>query len=537
MAITLKQALKIGGLRKCDVVAGKQGLDCQLNYVTIMEVPDIVRWLKGKELLITSLYPIKDDQQAINNLVKELHAKGTSALAIKAHRFIEEIPQVILEEAEKYNFPIIEIPEEVSYLDILSPVMNVIFDEKVVIQEDLEQAYKLLDEIKLNKWTTQQFIETLTHLMKYDIRIDSFVPYFNMTTTSEYVLASLTDEEIRELEIIQRPTRLSRWNETLSVKQDCIIAPVMIEGRMFGAITSMNVEKEFLEVDLAILERATTMLSIEFMRKKASYELEQQYKSDFFRELLFSPIQHEDSMLEKGRMHGFDLNKKYYFLSLQFMESEKGITFIADLVSHLELICSKFDSNIIIGAMQNNIFLLYPSINKTRDRMDQDFHSIYKEMKRKVSGDLYIGVGSIATELNDIVRGYQQANQAVIIGRTLYDSKSIIFYQDLGFYRLLAEIKDTNEIKKFYNESLGSLIEYDKHHDLELVQTLQVYFKNNESISKTAKELYIHINTMKYRLQRIKVISNLHVKNAEDKLNLQIGLKIHNFIKKDYRFR
>ncbi|WP_226037839.1 PucR family transcriptional regulator [Aquibacillus saliphilus] len=535
MTITLRQALKIGGLRKCRVVAGHQGLDCSLRYVTIMEVPDIVHWLKGQELLITSLYPIKDDEKAMNNLVKSLHEKGTSALAIKPHRFIDDIPQLILDEANKYEFPIIEIPEEVSYLDILSPVMNVIFDEKVVLQEDLDQAYKLLDELKLNKWGTQQFTETLTHLMKCDINIESFVPYFE-TAPPSYDLEPLTEEQQRELEMIQRPIRMKRWNNTLNVEQDCIIAPVMMEGRIFGAITSIGTETEFVEVDLAILARATTILSFEFMRKKAAYELEQQYKSDFFRELLFSQIQHEPSMLEKGEMYGFDIYKKYIFLSIQFSKGEKGITFIADLVSYLELLCYKFDKDVIVGAMQNNVFLLYPSANKNKERIDQDFQTIYKEMKRKVP-DVYLGIGRVANSVNDIRIGHQQANQAVILGRTLYGGKSIIYYEDLGFYRLLAEVQSTSEIKEFYQETIGNLIEYDNYHDLELVHSLQTYFNNNESLSKTAKELFIHINTMKYRLQRIKTLSNLNIRNSEDKLNLQIGLKIHNFIKNDYRFR
>lgn len=536
MAITLNQALRIGGLSKCSVVSGDKGMERDISNVTIMEVPDIVRWLKGKELLLTSLYPIKDDEKAMKNLVKELHARGTSALAIKPHRFIDKIPKVILDEAEKYHFPIIEIPEEVTYLDILSPVMNIIFNDKVVIQEDLEQAYQLLDEIKLNKVSINQLAVTLKHLMKYETKIDSFVPYISIPS-QEIDLAPITEGQKRELRIVQRPVRMNRWNPTLEKEQACIIAPLIIEGNILGAITSIGVEKGFLEVDLDILERAITTLSIEFLRKKASYDLEQQYKSDFFRDLLFSQIQHEEILLEKGRMFGFDLKHQYTFVTIQFSPNKEGITFIAELVEHLEFVCSQFDRKVIIGAFQNGLYLLYPSSNKSKERIDKELETIYKSLKNKIDTEIYIGVGRPAMNLNDIRDGYDQAYQAVILGRTLHDNKHIIYYEELGFYRLLATFNNTTEVKKFYEESIGSLIHYDENHDLELITTLSTYFAHNESISKTAEALFIHINTMKYRLQRIKAITSLDIRNSEDKLILQVCLKIHHFIQNDYRFR
>lgn len=535
MTITLQQAMKIGGLRKCNIVAGASGMDNLLHYVTIMEVPDIVQWLKGEELLLTSLYPIKDDEIALKQLVQELYQKGTSALAIKPHRFIDDIPSVIIEEAERLAFPIIEIPEEVSYLDILSPVMNVIFNEKVVIREDLEQAYKLLDEIKLNKANVGQIAETLKHITKYEIKIESFVSYLTIPSSPPN-LAPFTDEQRVELELLQRPIRMYRYNLDQKKEQPCMIAPIIIEGKLLGSITSIGIENGFLEMDLAILERATTTLSLEFMRKKATHELEQQYKSDFFRDLLFSQIQHEETLLEKGKMYGFDLDRRYIFVTIQFSQRERGLDFIAEIVNHLELICAQFDQDIIIGSMESGVHLLYPSVNKNRERMDLVLQTIYRELQKKIS-NVYIGVSRIATNIDEIRLGYEQAKQAVILGRTLYEGESIIYFESLGVYRLLAEIKNMNEIQKFYDESIGSLLAYDENHDLDLIDSLTTYFQMNESISKTAEALFIHINTMKYRLQRIKILTDLDVRKSEDKLILQIGLKIHNFTRNDYRFK
>ncbi|MYL36918.1 PucR family transcriptional regulator [Halobacillus litoralis] len=536
MAITIRQALKIGGLKQCTVAAGEGGLDRLLDYVTIMEVPDIVQWLKGKELMLTSLYPIKGDEEAMHQLVRELHEKGTSALAIKPQRFIDDIPQVILDEAEKYDFPVLRIPEHVSYLDILSPVMNVIFDEKVVIREDLELAYRLLDEIKNSKGGISQMAETLANLMKHEIRIDSFVPYLKIPSVDNG-LQGMTSSQKEELAIVQRPVKMLRWNERRKVEQECLTAPIIIEGQVVGAITSIGVASEFLEMDLAILERANTILSLEFMRKKAAYELEQQYKSHFFKDLLFSKIQYEAAMHEKGIMYGFDVDKQYIFTTIEFTRREKGMTYVSEIMNQLERVCARIDDDIIIGAVQNGLYLLYPSAGKKTERIEADMNDILAEMQNGSAGEVYIGVSRAASDIGEIRDGYEQARQAVMLGRNLYQNKPIIYYEELGFYRLLSEIDNVTEVSKFYKESIGGLIEYDKTHDLELVHSLTTYFDHNESLSKTAEALFIHINTLKYRLQRINMITNLNVKNSEDKLNLHIGLKIHNFTKNDYRFR
>ena len=59
--VTVQEILSIPALRKLSVIGGEQGLNKRVSYVTVMEVPDIVRWLKGNDFVITSLYAFKDD--------------------------------------------------------------------------------------------------------------------------------------------------------------------------------------------------------------------------------------------------------------------------------------------------------------------------------------------------------------------------------------------------------------------------------------------------------------------------------------------
>ncbi|MFZ5651817.1 MAG: PucR family transcriptional regulator ligand-binding domain-containing protein [Bacillota bacterium] len=91
MSITLRQAMEIGPLRKAKVVAG-QGLDREITFVNIMEVPDVVRWMKGGELLLTAGFALKDDAGLRRRLIFDLAQKGVAAFGIKQGQYFNDVP-------------------------------------------------------------------------------------------------------------------------------------------------------------------------------------------------------------------------------------------------------------------------------------------------------------------------------------------------------------------------------------------------------------------------------------------------------------
>ena len=108
----------------------------------------------------------------------------------------------------------------------------------------------------------------------------------------------------------------------------------------------------------------------------------------------------------------------------------------------------------------------------------------------------------------------------------LSKGNSIWHYDDLGIYRILCEFEKEAELQGYYDDTIAKLEVYDKEHKAELVKTLNAYFDNDCSLQKAADELFIHYNTMRYRIERINEVTGLDVFNSNDRLNLQVGLKI-----------
>ena len=423
MGIPLKQLLNVGGLRNCKVVAGHKGIDKIVKNVTIMEVPDIIKWLKGNELLITSLYPIKDDLNDQIQLIEKLHSVGATAIAIKPTRFVDSIPEVMKQKADEYNIAIIEIPEMITYLDILSPVMNAIFNNKVVLQEDLEQATRVLNEIPIAQGSFEHFIQTLSFLTKSKVFLESFVPYIKLSNQEECLLP-MTSQQYKELEIVQRPIRMLRHNSKKEI-ESCIVAPIIIDGKLYGTITCWSYSLEFMEVDLAIQEKAATLLSIEFLKEKIKYEIEMRYKNDFIRDLLFNQAIDDQDLSERGKYYNFNEEETYVCMVIS-AKSKCEDDFLIKQINQIELLIKDVEPNVIMGIIRNNLLLMMPSNDKVVRDIKKRISQFQLLIEHIVQAGIRVGVGTSYMGIAGLRTSYREADKSNTLGSKLWKSKSII---------------------------------------------------------------------------------------------------------------
>src|SRR5256885_12755824 len=110
LGLRVREVLGAATLAGARVLAGAAGLDRVVQRLNVMEVPDILPWVKPHELLLTTGYPLRHNPDALVDLVAELDERGLAALAIKLHRYLDAVPPPMLAEADRRGFPIIEFP-------------------------------------------------------------------------------------------------------------------------------------------------------------------------------------------------------------------------------------------------------------------------------------------------------------------------------------------------------------------------------------------------------------------------------------------
>jgi purine catabolism regulator len=123
-------------------------------------------------------------------------------------------------------------------------------------------------------------------------------------------------------------------------------------------------------------------------------------------------------------------------------------------------------------------------------------------------------------------KSYKEAKKALEIGELFMGGNKVFLYSELGIYRLLFMIDKKEEVIEFCTDTIGSLLEYDKKNDDNLCNCLEVFLVNNGNIAKTSKDLYVHPNTLAYRLKKISVVLGKDINDSKTRFNLYFALMI-----------
>ena len=161
----------------------------------------------------------------------------------------------------------------------------------------------------------------------------------------------------------------------------------------------------------------------------------------------------------------------------------------------------------------------------TGEVLDEIVTGMVRRAKRRMPEiPLYVGVGSCMTDISNLHTGYARAKAAVQMAKK---RKQDLFYFDrMGLYRLLYMVDDSRLLKEMAEEPLKPLLEYDREHHANYVDTLELYLKHNGSIQAVSEEMFTHRNTVIYRMNKIRELLGTNLEETEERIPYQIAYYI-----------
>ena len=139
-----------------------------------------------------------------------------------------------------------------------------------------------------------------------------------------------------------------------------------------------------------------------------------------------------------------------------------------------------------------------------------------------------VAYGTIVGELKEVSKSYKEAKMALDVGKIFYSERSIIAYNTLGIGRLIYQLP-INLCRIFIKEIFGDSIPEEL--DDELLTTVQKFFDNNLNVSETSRQLFVHRNTLVYRLEKLHQSTGLDIRTFDDALTFKIALMVVNYMK------
>ena len=187
-------------------------------------------------------------------------------------------------------------------------------------------------------------------------------------------------------------------------------------------------------------------------------------------------------------------------------------------------ICSRNGMVMVIARMQQ-------PFESTRGRLHMRAEELFAHLKRGLPGKSFrIGVGHCYEDVSHVRKSYYEARTALISGKMARSSRGLFFYDEMGIYRILFDLKNREQLYEIQEETVHRLKKYDAENGTAFTETIHAYFAAFCSVQKTAKALYVHYNTIRYRMERIKALFGWDLMNLSDCVYLYVGFHVDEYL-------
>lgn len=317
----------------------------------------------------------------------------------------------------------------------------------------------------------------------------------------------------RQKEMLQQ---VAREAGPVRVK-DRLMALVCPRGDVLGVLAIEDPEATATEHTMFALDHAQRALAQELMHMRELTEVELRLRRQLIDDLLEGTD--ETSAYARAEAVGHDLQRTHYVVVVHWPGNAADDSFTR-AVEHATTTTA---NRPLITRRGDRVVLL------TEARPDD--HAVHAALAHELrTPDGAIGVSTRCDSPDGVPRCYQEALRALEVRQNSRQRSGTTFFDDLGLYRILGPGNDLRELEGFVREWLGQLIDYDAEHDTELVETLSRYFDCGGNYDDAAAALTVHRSTLRYRLQRIREISDRDLAEVDTRLNLQVATRVWKII-------
>lgn len=138
----------------------------------------------------------------------------------------------------------------------------------------------------------------------------------------------------------------------------------------------------------------------------------------------------------------------------------------------------------------------------------------------------YIGIGRCTQNAQSINKSYRQACQVLKLQKNMHNDQDVVAYQELGVYKLLMDIENQDVINEYYAETIQRLVEYDKLNQTNYCDVLQCYLEHSGSVKETAEAMFVHRNTINYKINKIEEMLNCDLSELNTRLLYSIAFML-----------
>lgn len=533
MGVSIKEILSSKFFKEYYIISGEKGINREIQGVVLMDAPDGYKWCRGKELILTTGYFYVDNTELFKEVINFLHENGSAAIAIKIDRFLNTIPEEVLELSDRLGFPIIFVPARTAWMDIIAAVNSIAINRYISRINDTHY-------LEINNYSND-FQKKIKNIVK-NLSLELGLSVAISDIVDKNIISYPADKNIEE--------KVNKTDEsTLNNYQK----EILCEKLNIHRIKNLDTDKSWIKMDILINHTPITQLIIwedtrtidyyDLFSIRVSYTLflsiyeqiyvmnsfERKFYDNLIESLINERLSSKQQIINEIKMiKNFKINLDHNYACLLIKQERDNPSFYSireKLYNTLLLRIPRDEA--IFGIIDDNTLVIIKDVSKHKNdiigNVKKEIKNLLENMSNQIDHrSLMVGVGDASDDIVSIRKSYFEALKAIEIGKYLYPKNRIFTFEELGPFGLF-RVEDIQSKSFGSNFSLISPLQKESNCD-ELLLTLKVFIENESNYNITAQKLYIHNNTVRYRISKIQEICNINLEDPIQRLKIAIML-------------
>lgn len=439
---------------------------------------------------------------------------------------------------DESNMPLLIAPPATPVREVHQSVALLLLDRQTATSERAIQLYRQLSAMSREGQGLGAMTEVMSKLTgnivvvqdkRLDIQAISWPS--NTAVDKDALLRALQQREQLPPVLLNRKAaaraRQTYWQQLLPIENmGRLISPIISGDRARGYLSVVGPAGELDMLDSLTVEHGAAACALEMAKAKAVSEAKKALRGDFLEGLLAGTLPTREIERLEGRLD-HNTREPHAVMTLAWVGSDTPS--LRRLETALHWVLTNHPRPALTHIYGNHHIVVFQALKNEAD-MESARHlgrRVIEQVETEFPGaNLIGGISGPADALANWPAAYEEALQAMQLGQRLKLTKQIVDFQSLGIYRLLYDLEELQSVRKFTDEIIRPLADYDEQNRGSLVKTVDAYFTHHGNISQTAEALFVHRNTLLYRMERIQELTNLQLDQANMRLALHLALRL-----------
>lgn len=526
MGISIKELQTLGSNRnKIKLLGGESGIQKDVKSISVMEVPDFAEKCNGDGLFVLTTFSfIQGNEIDMNEIFKKLSSKNIAGLLIKVNRYIKEVPDSIIDFSDFSGTPLFRVDENIFFGEIIRDVTSLIINKQYNFVTQLNEQHDLLYNGILNGESLFSFINRMGSLLNLSCycfdAMGHLLNSYSVDSMQNGNQSQISKNLFNLIDIKEHSSNISNKSSYVQVVDgetytvfNCIAKNKLLGFFVVRSKDSLN------DLDSILTQQMRSFISIKLLEGQLELEVKNRMTKAIFDEVFLKHNTDELLIKEKLRLLHMEPKENYCILYIASNHITKDNFDINELNAQMKMfnsIIRKYSYDSMVENISSSFVALI-----TFDKFSHKKNIIYEilsefEKKKEIEENFKISISSIERDYKKLPDAYNEAQEAMNWGLLLHKNKNQYHYDDFLSFRLVINSLGSKEHEELTRTIIDPLISYDQKNSGELIETLKACLLN-DTLDEASKILFIHISTLRYRLEKIKMITGVNYFDSNGK--------------------